>query len=152
MPTPAYGKAVIAGFAATIVLSMLMMAKHVMGLMPQVNPVMDLALLFAHFTRSAPNMMMGWLMHFLLGSVVWGLAYAWLSPQLKGSPLVRGLMFAVMAWFAMMVLFMPLVGHGLFAMGYGMGVMPAMATLMLHLAYGAVLGLVYGHLTAASGK
>lgn len=51
-------------------------------------------------------------------------------------------MFGVIAWLAMMIVFMPLAGHGFFAMR--LGLMAAVATLLLHLIYGLVLGLVYG--------
>ena len=46
----------------------------------------------------------------------------------------------------MMIVFMPIVGHGLFALGIGF---PAtVATLVLHLIYGAALGVSYDRMTA----
>ncbi|MGR5549841.1 DUF6789 family protein [Vibrio sp. DNB22_12_1] len=145
-------QAIVAGFWATVALSAMMLVKQMMGIMLDVNPVMDLALLYANATNSTPNVLIGWLMHFVLGTLIWGIAYALLSPHFPGGHLIRGLIFGVLAWLAMMLIFMPYVGHGFFAMGYHEGFMPAMATLMLHLVYGAVLGKVYGHLTAKSAK
>ena len=42
----------------------------------------------------------------------------------------------------MMIVIMPMAGAGLF--GMNMGVMAPVMTLMLHVIFGAVLGLVYG--------
>jgi hypothetical protein len=41
----------------------------------------------------------------------------------------------------MMIIFMPLAGHGLFALS--LGPQATVATLVLHLIYGAVLGVAY---------
>jgi hypothetical protein len=45
----------------------------------------------------------------------------------------------------MMVIFMPLAGHGLFALA--LGHQATAATLVLHLIYGAVLGVAYAQVT-----
>jgi hypothetical protein len=52
------------------------------------------------------------------------------------------------AWFAMMLVFMPLAGHGFF--GLGLGWMAPAATLVLHLIYGAVLAAVYASIGSAA--
>lgn len=130
-----------AGFAATVVLSVLMMMKHLMGVMPEVNPIADIVKVADNFSGAHLPMIAGWVGHFLIGTVAWGIAYTILSPMLPGGPAVKGAVFGVIAWLAMMIVFMPLAGHGLFAMQLGM--MAAVATLMLHLIYGVVLGVVY---------
>ena len=86
-------------------------------------------------------MVTGWVGYFVIGAVVWGIIYGWLEPSLPGPPVARGLLFGVLAWLAMMIVFMPIAGQGLFAMAAGP--MAAFATLVLHLVYGATLGLVY---------
>lgn len=48
----------------------------------------------------------------------------------------------------MMVMLMPMVGVGLFALS--MGMMAPVMTLVLHLIFGAVLGWTYGKLIAGS--
>ena len=58
------------------------------------------------------------------------------------APVVKGLIFGALAWLAMMIIFTPLAGHGLFALS--VGPQATVATLALHLIYGAVLGGVYG--------
>jgi uncharacterized membrane protein YagU involved in acid resistance len=121
-------KGVIAGFAATVVLSLLMMMKSAMGLMPELDII---AMLSA---------MMG--SGFMIGSIVWGVLFAFLAPKLPGvSFWLKGVYFGIVAWVLMMVVVMPMAGAGFFGMKFGM-VAPVM-TLVLHLIYGAVLGGVY---------
>jgi hypothetical protein len=79
--------------------------------------------------------------HFALGTVAWGIIYAALQASLPGAPVVKGLIFGALAWLVMMIIFMPLAGHGLFALS--LGPQATVATLVLHLIYGAVLGVAY---------
>ncbi len=130
------GRGLLAGLVATVVLSGLMLMKQVMGVMPQLNPV----LMISHMLR-AP-LALGWIMHFMIGTVIWGLLYAWLNPRLAGPQWLRGAEFATGAWLVMMIMLMPMAGAGAFALKLGM--MAPLATLMLHWVYGAVLGTVYG--------
>jgi len=55
-------------------------------------------------------------------------------------------MFAVVAWLMMMIVVMPMAGAGMF--GLGLGMMAPVATLVLHVLFGQVLGRVYGLLGA----
>src|SRR6516164_4136093 len=55
---------------------------------------------------------------------------------------LNGILFRIGAWILMMVLVMPMAGAGLF--GMALGIMVPIATLVLHLIYGAVLGGTYG--------
>ena len=129
-----------AGFTATVVISLLMVAKSALGLAPALNPIKDIASVVDAFagTRLPPDT--GWLGHFVIGGVVWGVLYAWVEPSLPGEPVAKGLIFAVGAWIAMMIVFMPLAGQGFF--GVDDGPIAAIGTLVLHLVYGAVLGVV----------
>jgi len=96
---------------------------------------------------------LGWIGHFVLGTVAWGIIYAALQASLPGAPVVKGLIFGALAWLAMMIIFMPLAGDGLFALSLGpqanglfalsLGPQATVATLVLHLIYGAVLGVAY---------
>jgi len=83
----------------------------------------------------------GWITHFVIGTILWGAAYAWLRPKFPSSGVLAGMVFGVLAWLAMMIVFMPIVGHGVFALGIGFPV--TVATLVLHLIYGAALGISY---------
>ena len=131
----------IAGFIATVALSILMIAKSAMGLMPQLNPIEDIVRVAHVLTSLSLPLPFGWLGHFFLGTVIWGLVYAAWHASLPGAPVVKGLIFGVLAWLAMMIIFTPLAGHGVFALS--LGPQATVVTLVLHLVYGAVLGVVY---------
>ena len=45
----------------------------------------------------------GWVGHFFLGTVAWGIIYAVLRASSPGTPVVKGLIFAAVAWLAMMM-------------------------------------------------
>lgn len=129
-------KGIIAGFAATVVLSLLMMAKTMMGLMPEMNII---AMIGGMMGAGAA---VGWVAHFLIGSVVWGVGFAMLNGAIPGTNLwAKGIVFGVAAWVLMMIVVMPMAGAGLF--GMNLGIMAPMMTLVLHIIFGAVLGWVF---------
>jgi len=128
----------VAGFVATIVLSILMLFKQQMGLMPQLNPIEMLTNMVG---GSAPAA--GWILHFLIGTVVWGTLFPILDASLPDSShWINGIVFGIAAWLLMMIVVMPMAGAGLF--GRNLGMMAPIATLVLHIIYGAVLGSIYG--------
>ncbi|SDW12343.1 DUF6789 family protein [Allgaiera indica] len=130
-----------AGFIATVVLSALMVAKAMMGLMPALDVIHMLSRMMG-----APAFM-GWVAHFAIGTIAWGGAFALTYERIPGNSLVvKGIAFGIAAWFAMMVLVMPMAGAGLF--GLSLGVAAPVMTLLLHIVYGAVLGAAFGFLTA----
>lgn len=133
-----------AGFIATVVLSLLMLIQHALGAMPALNPIADIVQIVDRFTGARLPVFAGWIGQFLIGTAAWGIAYAIIARVLPGDATVKGLIFGGLAWLAMMILFMPLTGNGLFGMRLGMAVV--VATLALHLVYGVVLGVVYGSL------
>ncbi|AJY27142.1 putative membrane protein (plasmid) [Burkholderia thailandensis 34] len=133
---PASGRGILAGFVATVVLSILMVMKHAMGVMPELDPI---GMISHMLGMSTP--LVGWVMHFMIG-IVWGIAFALTSRMFPGAFWLKGMLFAVAPWLIMMVIMMPMAGAGLFGLGLGMAA-PVM-TLMLHLVFGAVLGAVYG--------
>lgn len=131
------GKGMFAGFVATLVLSAFMIMKQMMGMMPDLNVIKMLADM-----SGAPSLLAGWLMHFFIGTAVWGTAFAVLQPRIPGgSTVVRGIMFGIAAWLLMMIMVMPMAGAGLFGLRFGLAA-PVM-TLLLHIVFGATLGAVY---------
>ena len=139
------GKGMVAGFVATAVLSMMMLIKSAMGLMPQ----LDIIRMMSDMMSSSPAI--AWIVHFLIGTVLWGALFAWLDPHLPGrSHWLRGVLFGVGAWLLMMVLVMPMAGAGLF--GLQIGIIAPIMTMMLHAIFGAVLGGVYGMLLAQNSE
>lgn len=135
-------KGMIAGFAATVVLSMIMIAKGMMGVMPELNVIAMLS------TMMNTELAVGWAAHFMIGIIGWGVGFATVFKILPGSSSVtKGVGFAVAAWLMMMLIVMPMAGAGIFGLNMGM-VAPAM-TLMLHAIFGVVLGFVFGRLGGA---
>ncbi len=131
------GKGLVAGFAATVVLSALMIAKGAMGLMPE----LEIARMLGTMLGDGPGV--GWLAHFMIGTLLWGVLFAWLDPTLPGSShMMKGVIFGLGAWLLMMIIVMPMAGAGFF--GLNLGLMAPIMTLLLHAIFGAVLGGVYG--------
>jgi len=130
----------LSGFIATVVLSILMIIKAKMGLMPELNAINMLADMM-----NAP-LLMGWITHFMIGTVVWGLLFSTIVEKLPSDIITNAVIFSVIAWLMMMMIVMPIAGAGLF--GLKLGMMAPVATLMLHLIWGVVLGFTYKRLVA----
>ncbi|EML5470854.1 hypothetical protein RSM50_003503 [Pseudomonas aeruginosa] len=145
-----YVRSMTAGFVATVALSLLMLMKGAMGLMPALNPITMLTDM-AHAQMGMPaSPMVGWVAHFMIGTVVWGILFALLFDKLPGrSALVKGMSFSVLAWLMMMIVPMPMAGAGLF--GLALGMMAPVMTLMMHLIWGAVLGYTYDRFQSNTG-
>lgn len=135
---------VVAGFVATVVLSALMLIKSGMGMMPQLNAIQMLTKMGATYAGLPLYPLIGWLMHFFIGTIMWGILFALIEPQLPGGYWLRGVIFSIGAWLLMMIIPMPMAGAGFFGLNLGIGA--PIATLVLHTIFGAVLGAVYGWL------
>ena len=90
---------------------------------------------------ASPGPALGWTFHLLVG-VAFGLLYAGaFARRLPGSPAARGLLYGFGIFILAQLVFMPLVGAGVFSRG---DVPMLLGSLVGHLAYGGVLGAVYG--------
>lgn len=137
------GKGVAAGFVATLVLSLVMVAARALGMVPQ----LDLIQLISAAAGVPGATGTGWVLHFLIGTLAWGVLFVYLRPLMPGdSRVVQGLSFSVLAWVLMMIAFMPAAGAGLFGQSIG-GLLIPVVTFVMHLIYGAVLGVVFAALT-----
>jgi uncharacterized membrane protein YagU involved in acid resistance len=139
------GRGIAAGFVATFVLSAMMLMKRSMGLMPELDPI---AMITAMAGASSPSV--GWIAHFVIGSIFWGVGFVIVSPYLPGPYWLRGTIFAAGAWLMMMLVVMPMAGAGSF--GLGLGMMAPAVTLVMHVVFGLVLGGIYGLLSAKQGS
>lgn len=140
-----YARSMVAGFVATVVLSILMVLKSLMGMLPQMNVIRLLAGMAHAHLGLPPSPGIGWIGHFFIGTVLWGIGFALLYKVLPGkSPLAKGLAFSVLAWILMMLVPLPMAGAGL--LGLKLGPMVPVATLVLHLIWGATLGWTYARL------
>lgn len=137
-------KGMLAGFVATAGLSIIMALKSVVGIMPQLDVIGILSGMLGS------SRAMGWFVHFVIGTVLYGTAIASLSvPGIKSFTL-SGLVLGVGGWLVMMIVLMPLAGHGSF--GTDLGIITPLMTLMLHLVFGAILGWTYGRMTSITVK
>jgi len=125
-----------AGLVATVVLSVLMQATAMMGVMPELDVIKMLG------AMTGTGDAMGWAGHFMIGTLAWGGGFALLCGAIPGgSAVAKGVVFGLGAWLMMMVAVMPMAGAGLFGMAFG--IMAPMMTAVLHIIFGAVLGAVY---------
>jgi len=121
------GKGIVAGFVATFLLSALL------------DPI---ALLTKNVWPTSP--MIGWLLHYFIGTVIWGVGFALLHDHLPGPAWVRGVAFAFGAWVLLMIGAFALAQSRLLVLDAD--VASVVAALVVHLLYGATLGMIYGWL------
>lgn len=132
-----------AGLVATVVLSMMLIAKSMMGVMPSLDVIVMLS------TMMGATALVGWLAHFMIGTLAWGGGFALLYDAIPGTgATAKGVAFGIAAWAAMMIMVMPMAGAGLFGMAFG--IMAPMMTLVMHIIFGWVLGATFQAL--ASGR
>ncbi len=135
---PNLTKALLGGFAGTIAMTMMM--KFVAPFM--LGKPMDVAHLLAEFLGGP--WILGMLIHFALGSLVFPVAYVFvLYAFLPGPPTLKGVLWGILLWVAAMAVTMPILGQGFF-MSQTLGLKGAMAAFMAHLLYGAVFGVITG--------
>lgn len=127
------GKAVMAGLAGTVMMTVLMLMAPRMGM-----PPMNIGAMLGSVMGG--NVALGWMAHFVIG-VVLAVGYAAVfAGRLPGPAVVRGALFSLLPWLMAQVVVMPMMGMGLFSGS----MIAAGGSLMGHLVYGIVLGLVYG--------
>ena len=80
----------------------------------------------------------GMIMHFLLGTIGFAVGFLIVGPYLPGPIWLRGVIFMAGVWFLAGLIAMPILGVGLF---FG-GAREAMAALIGHVAFGAILGAI----------
>jgi hypothetical protein len=131
----------LAGLAATIVASVLMVGISAIGLTPGVDAIEMLRHLGATHFGLPDSSVAAWIGHLAIG-VSLGLVFASSYETWPGAPAMKGAVFAIMIWLLMMSMFMPMVGAGFF--GTNIGVVAPVATLVLNLIFGVVLGVVFG--------
>lgn len=139
-------KGLTAGLLATVVLSLLMVMKAAIGVMP----ALDLPQMIAEMMGTPDTPLIGWVIHIMIGVVGYGIAIALLGRHLPGdSSVSHGVGLAIAGWLLMMVVLMPLAGVGVFA--FDMGLLAPAMTFGLHLIFGAVLGWTYQRMQGISG-
>ena len=134
-------RAAAAGLVGTGVMTALLLVEPSVGLpkiaMGQVLST-SLGLTSAHLTIGPA---LGWALHFLIGMSLALLYAAIFERRLPGTPLVRGLLYGVLVFVVAQLVFMPLVGGGVFSRG---DVELLTGSLVGHLVYGGLTGWIYG--------
>lgn len=127
-------KAMVGGLLGTLLQTI-----TVYGVAPMLagQPI-DGAVLLEHFC--APGM----LAHLFSGGVIFPLGYILLSSQaLSGPPVLQGMLWAGLIWFAAEVIMAPMLGAEVFSPALG-GLQAALRALLGYLVYGATLGSIVG--------
>jgi len=134
---PNIWKAIAGGFIGTVMLTL--MERFVAPIM---GVRMDIVAKLGEMTHT--GMAGGLFMHFLQGTVIFPLIYAYLLHRfLPGAPWQKGLLWGVILWLGLETVMMPMMGGGIFSMEIG-GMKAVMAAFIGHLVYGAILGAIAG--------
>jgi MFS family permease len=134
---PSSWKGVIAGFFATVILSALIVSLNAVGVLKQLDIVEHIDKL-GSIQRTA-----AWIDHFIVGTLLWGpifVAFEATTPEALPR-WQKGLMFGVITWFLMMLIFMPVIGAGLF--GWRLGLVEPAGMLGMNLLYGLAIGVFF---------
>lgn len=139
-------KGMAAGLIATLVLSILMIVQSAAGLLPEANVIPMLGTIANNSMGLPAGAVTGWAFHLVIGIVIGGGVFAAAYAYFPGpNAVVRGLVYAVIVWLVMLLLILPIGGLGFFGLEAG-GALP-FVLLVLHLIFGAVLGLSYQKMT-----
>ena len=133
----ALARAVLGGLAGTLAMTAMMyLVAPMMGLH------MDIAAMLGSMLGG--SWVAGMMMHIVNGAVIFPAIYALaLYDRLSGSPAMRGTVWGVALWLVAQVMVVPMMGGGLFSSAMG-GMMAAVGSLVGHLLYGSLLGVVAG--------
>lgn len=139
-------KGLIAGLAATIAVSLLEVANLMFG-----PWAVSFPRLLSVMLQMPDTIAVGWIAHFVVGTLVLGPLFAIACPKLPtDTPETKGILFAVVAFVLMGLTVAPLAGMvgerpvGVFFMLAGFNTFAWM--IATHAVYGIVLGNVYGRL------
>lgn len=139
-------KGLVAGFAATVVVSVLEAINMTVGHWAVSFPQL---LSFMFGVREIPAV--GWVAHIAAGTLILGPLFGILCPRLPtDTPESKGILFAVGAFILMGLFLAPLMNTGMFFMRAGFGTLAWM--IASHAIFGIVLGNVYGRLVRREKK
>ena len=128
-----YGRAIVAGAVATVVMTVVSVYVAPMMGMPKMNPADMLA------GQMGGSLFLGWMGHFMVG-IVLAVIYAAIASRLPGPPALRGAMYGIAPWMLAQVAVLPMMGMPAFSGS----MMMAGGSLIGHVVYGAVVGAIYG--------
>ena len=136
-----FGRAAVAGVVGAVVMTVVgLYVAPMMGI-----PPMNLADMLAG--QMGGNGVIGWGGHFMIG-VILAVIYAVVAGSLPGPVIVRGALYGLAPWLLAQLVVMPMMGMGLFSGAMNL----AMGSLLGHIIYGGVVGVVYGELSSGSAS
>ena len=134
-------KGLIAGFAATMAVSLLEIPNLFLNWFDPFQGVI------ASMLGMPENLAVGWVVHVISGVLILGPLFAILCPRLPtDTPETKGIVFAVGAWVLMMAVIVMFGNYRTFTAGAGFGTFAWL--LITHAVFGIVLGNVYARLVA----
>ena len=133
MPRLNWTRLIVGGLVGTAAMTLVMRMGQAMGL-----PPMDIGAMLG--SKLGGSVVLGWVAHFVNGTVLAIIYAALFVTRLPGPGFVRGALYALLPWIFLQLIVMPMMGHGLFGGSFG----AAIGTLVAHLVYGAVMGGIYG--------
>jgi hypothetical protein len=144
-------RSVIAGLAGTVVHFSFMYFKSRIGLLPAFEPYHSFQVALSRWVGTSVPAIVPWALSFVNGMTILGFLYARINRLLPGrNGATKGLAFGLIGWIMMGLIFFPLIGLGPFAVGVGLGIGPALLSLVMLLTYSTVLGTVYVALNSRS--
>lgn len=138
--TFSFKSAVIAGIAGTVVMTMFTYMAPLMGFSMNIPKMLG--------SMFGDSLIIGWVMHFMIG-IILAVAYGFIlyNKISISNPFVKGAVFAILPWLMAQLIVMPMMssiqGIGFAAGLFSGSLLLAMASLMGHLLYGAVVGKLY---------
>lgn len=139
------GKGFAAGFIASAVLAAVMLFQKAASIMPELDVIGLQSQFMVEFFGTPYTPMMGWSLHFLVGTLVWGGAFGAANHLIPGeTEMGKGLVLGLFAWLVSMLGYMPLMGAGLF--GQEIAAVVPLMSLVMHSLFGVVLGIIYASL------
>ena len=134
---PTIARAVLGGFAGTLAMTAMMyVVAPLMGLH------MDIAAMLGSLLGGSWSA--GLLMHFVNGTVIFPVVYIYtLYARIPGPAAIRGTAWGVALWLVAQLVVMPMMGAGVFSSAMG-GMMAAMGSLVGHVLYGSLIGVIAG--------
>ncbi|GEM_PF-780060 len=149
-------RAIVSGFVATVVMTLTFFAAYGLALFlaPIESVLYERGELLGRWVGSlthnpaielaSNSFFVAVAVHFAIG-LMWAVIYVYFAePRLAGPGWQRGVMFSTMPWILSLVVFLPLMGGGPFGLATGAGPLPTLGNLILHVAYGSTLGMMYG--------
>ncbi len=140
-------QAIVAGVIATVVVTVLMYVGAAFGIAVWNIPSMIAGVISFNKNITTNNALWVWgiVLYAIFCVLISPLIYAyWLYSYLPGPNWLRGLIWGAFLWFIVEMLFMPLIGQGLFDSNGRNIPTEIISQLVLWLAYGVVLGFIAG--------